>query len=108
MLQVILPPIAMWLSFSRQTPRKKAWFHRALALLGPSVATFVFVVLLSLTSFSGRCGGWLGETSPCTFGRYIAEQIFWSLTSMAIPALIGMLLGVVVLIIGLIKIDKKG
>ena len=107
-LLIFLPSVAMWRSFSRQTSGLKPWLHRALALLGPSVAIFVLSVLMSLPGYSGRCGGWLGETSPCTFRKYISEQVDWVEISQAIPALIGILLGIVVLAIGLIKTSKKG
>jgi hypothetical protein len=74
-----------------------------LALFGPFVAAFVFVVLMWLPAYSGQCGGWLGETSPCSgFGQYATETMFWATMSMAMPGLLGMLLGVAVLVFGLI------
>ena len=77
-----------------------------MALFGPFTATFVLSVLGSLPAYSGRCGGWLGETTPCPFGQYATEAIYWTAMAMAIPALFGMLLAVVVLIIGLFKLDN--
>jgi hypothetical protein len=102
-LLILLPPVAMWRSVSRQVSGRAAWFQPALALIGPFIATFVFVVLVWLPAYSGQCGGWLGETTPCGFGQYAIETVYWAAVSMAIPALKGMLLGVVVLIVGLVK-----
>jgi hypothetical protein len=106
-LLILLPPVAVWRSVSRQASGRAALFQPALALIGPFIATFVFVVLVWLPGYSGRCGGWLGETTPCGFGQYVIETIFWAAMSMVIPALNGMLLGVVVLIFGLIRSNKS-
>ncbi len=103
LLLTLLPAVAMWRSVSRQASGRVAWFQHALALFGPFIATFVISVLVFLPDYSGRCGGWLGETTPCSFGQYATETMQWMAFSMGIPALIGMLLGVVVLIVGLIK-----
>ena len=46
-----------------------------------------------------------GATSR--FGQYATETMYWAAISMAMPALLGMLLGVVVLIVGLIRRDKS-
>jgi hypothetical protein len=105
-LLILLPPIAMWRSVSRQAFGRAVWFQAALALIGPFIAVFVFVVLVWLPAYSGQCGGWLGETTPCRFGQYATETMFWAAMSMAMPALLGMLLGVVVLIVVLIKHGK--
>jgi hypothetical protein len=83
---------------------RAAWLYPALALIGPSVAAFIFVVLMWLPAYSGQCGGWLGETSPCSgFGEYATETMFWAAMSMVMPSLLGMLLGVCVLIVLLIR-----
>jgi hypothetical protein len=72
----------------------------ALALIGPSIAAFISVVLMWLPAYSGQCGGWLGETTPCSgFGQYAFETMYWAAMSMAMPGLLGMLLGVAVLIV---------
>lgn len=102
-LLILLPPIAMWRSVSRQVSGRAAWFQPALALIGPFISSLVLVVLVWLLAYSGQCGGWLGETTPCGFGQYAIETVYWAAVSMAIPALKGMLLGVVVLIVSLIK-----
>jgi hypothetical protein len=106
-LLVVAPPVGVWRSLSRQTSGRAAWLYPALALIGPFIAAFVFVVLMWLPAYSGQCGGWLGETSPCSgFGQYASETMFWAAMSMAMPGLLGMLLGVAVLIFGLIRRQK--
>jgi len=102
-LLVLTPPVAIWRSLSRQTSGRAALLHPALALLGPFIAAFVVSVLSYLPHYSGQCGGWLGETSPCGFGQYATEQMFWAMMLFVLPGLLGILLGVAVLIIGLIR-----
>ena len=102
-LLVLTPSVAIWRSLSRQTSGRAAWLHSALALLGPFIAAFVVTVPLSLPFYSGQCGGWLGETSPCGFDQYATEQMHWAIMLFVVPGLLGMLLGVAVLIIGLIR-----
>ncbi len=105
-LLILLPPVAVWRSVSRQVSVRAVWFLSALALIGPFSVAFVLVVLVWLPAYSGQCGGWFGEATPCRFGQYVTETMDWAAMSMAMPALLGMLLGVVVLIIGLIRRDK--
>lgn len=96
-LLVLAPPFVIWRMRSQRATGWTMWRHRALALLGPAVVAFVSTVLLWLPSYSGQCGGWLGETSPCSgFGQFVAETTYWAAFSLAIPALLGMLLGVAV------------
>lgn len=103
-LLVLTPPVAVWRVLSRQASGRAGWLYPALALIGPFVAAFVFVVLTWLPTYSGQCGGWLGETSPCSgFGEYATETMFWAAMSMAMPGLLGMLLGAAVLIVVLIR-----
>jgi hypothetical protein len=102
-LLILLPPVAVWRSVSRRFSRRLAWSRLALALFGPFFAAFAFSVLVWLPAYSGRCGGWLGETSSCGFGQYAMETVFWAVMGLAMPALLGMLLGSVVLIAGLIR-----
>ena len=103
-LLVLTPPVAVWLVRSRQPSGRAAWLLPALALIGPFIAAFISVVLVWLPAYSGQCGGWLGETSPCSgFGQYAFETMYWAAMSMAIPGLLGMLLGVAVLIVVLIR-----
>jgi hypothetical protein len=73
-LLVLAPPFVIWRTRSWRAAGWTVWHHRALALLGPGVFAFVSVVLLWLPTYSGQCGGWLGETSPCRgFGQFVAE-----------------------------------
>jgi hypothetical protein len=103
-LLIVAPPVAIWRALSRQASGRAAWLLPALALFGPFVAAFVFFVLMWLPAYSGQCGGWLGETSPCSnFGQYATETMFWASMSLAMPGLLGMLLGVAVLIVVLIR-----
>jgi|694.fasta_scaffold155725_2 hypothetical protein len=104
---ILFPPIAMGRFVARQVSGRTAWFQPALVLIGPFIAAFVFVILVWLPAYSGQCGGWLGETTSCGFGQYATETIFWAALSMAMPALLGMLLGFVVLIVGLIRRNKS-
>jgi hypothetical protein len=106
-LLILVPPVAMWRYVSRQASGRAAWFQPALALIGPLMGTFILVVLVWLPAYSGRCGGWLGETTPCRFGQYANETMFWAAMIMTVPGLLGMLLGVVVLIVGLIRRRKS-
>ena len=69
-LLIVAPPVAVWRALSRQASGRAAWLLPALALIGPFVAVFVFVVLMWLPAYSGQCGGWLGFDSaePELFG----------------------------------------
>jgi hypothetical protein len=103
-LLVLTPPVAVWRALSRQPSGLAAWLVPAPALIGPFIAAFISVVLVWLPAYSGHCGGWLGETSPCSgFGQYAFETMSWAATSMAMPGLLGMLLGVAVLIVVLLR-----
>jgi hypothetical protein len=106
---VLAPSVLLWRARSRQATARAIWRHRALALLGPGVVTFVCVVLLWLPTYSGQCGGWLGETSPCSgFGQFVAETTYWAAVSLAMPALLGMLLGVAVMVVLMIRRRVSG
>ncbi len=99
-LLVLAPPFAVLRSLLMPASGRAAWLYHALALIGPSVAAFIFVVLMWLPTYSGQCGGWLGETSPCSgLGQYATETMFWAAMSLVMPSLLGMLLGISVLIV---------
>jgi hypothetical protein len=103
-LLVLAPPFAVWRSLLMPASGRAAWLYHTLALIGPSVAAFIFVVLMWLPTYSGQCGGWLGETSPCSgLGQYATETMFWAAMSLVMPSLLGMLLGISVLIVLLIR-----
>lgn len=102
-LLILAPPIAVWRSLARRASGRAAWLHPAVSLIGPFVAAYGFIVLMWLPAYSGRCGGWLGETTPCGFGQYATETLFWAALSMATPALLGILLGLAVLLLFVIR-----
>ncbi|MCX7342289.1 MAG: hypothetical protein NT037_17655 [Hyphomicrobiales bacterium] len=99
-LLVLTPPIAVWRALSRQASGLAAWLYPALALIGPFIAAFVVVVLMSLVAYSGPCRDWLGETRPCSgFGAYATGTMFWTAVIIGMPGLLGMLPGVAVLLV---------
>lgn len=103
-LLIVAPPVGVWRSLSRPVPGWPESLRVTLALVGPFAAAFLFVVLMWLPGYRGQCGGWLGETSPCSgFGQYAFETLYWAAMSMAMPGLLGMLLGFTVLIFRLIR-----
>lgn len=107
-LLVLTPPIAVWRGFSRHAAAM-TWPRTVLSLLAPFMAGYGFVLLLWLPSYHGQCGGWLGETSPCSgFGQYARETSFWAAMVMAVPGLAGIALGVAILIFCLIRRRKAG
>lgn len=109
LILIVMPPIAVRRSLVRQATGFPAWLHPALSLIGPFIAAFVLVVLIWLPGYSGQCGGWLGETTPCSgFGQFAAETMYWAAISMAMPGVLGMLLGAAVLIVGLIRRGLSG
>lgn len=96
-LLVLAPPIAVWRTNSRQSRGLAV----LLSLIGPFLAAFVLLVLAWLPAYSGQCGGWLGETTPCKgFGQYLYETVFWAVMSLSMPGLLGFLLGLAVFIVG--------
>ena len=102
-LLLLVPPIAVWRTINRKDKKRAAWLYPVVALVGPFISCFILVVLVWLPTYSGQCGGWLGETSPCSgFGQYAIEAMYWAAMSMAVPGFIGMALGVVVLVVGFI------
>jgi hypothetical protein len=104
---IVAPAVGVWRSLSRPAAAASTGLRVTLALIGPFVVTFVGVVLMWLPGYTGQCGGWLGETSPCSgFGQYASETMFWAAISMAMPGLLGMLFGVVVMVFGLIGRGK--
>ncbi len=102
-LLVVAPPVAIWRARARHTAGRAAWIQPALALVGPVFTALVLVVLMWLPAYSGQCGGWLGETSPCRFGQYATETTYWAAMSIAVPGLLGMLLGVAALLVGVVR-----
>ena len=96
-LAIQTPPFAVWRSVSRQTSGMRALIGRALALLGPLAVAYCLLVLLWLPGFNGQCGGWLGETSPCGFGQFTRETMDLAAMTLAVPGILGVVLGLAVL-----------
>jgi hypothetical protein len=103
-LLIVAPSVCVWRSLSGPVEASPAWLGIVFALIGPFIAAFAIFVLIWLPGYTGQCGGWLGETSPCSgFGQFVSETMFLAAMSMAMPGLLGMLLGVVVLVFGVIR-----
>lgn len=101
-LLLLVPTIAALHAIKRKDKKRAAWIYPVVALVGPFISCFVLVVLMWLPTYSGQCGGWLGETSPCNFGQYAIETMYWAVMSMAVPGFIGVALGVAVMVVGFI------
>ena len=106
-LLVVAPPVVVWRARARHPAGRAAWLYPALALVGPAITGCVVAVVMWLPAYSGQCGGWLGETSPCRFGQYAAETLYWAAMSVAMPGLLGMLLGAAVLLVGALRRRKS-
>jgi hypothetical protein len=106
-LSILTPPFAVWRSVSRQTSGMQALQGLALALLGPLAGAYCLLVLLWLPGFNGRCGGWLGETSPCAFGQFVGEAMFWAAMTLFMPGIIGIVLGLAALAVLSIRRDAS-
>lgn len=103
-LLIVMPPVAVWRCLSQQAQGRAAWLYPALSLIGPFVSAFICLVLMWLPRYSGECGGWLGEVARCSgFSQYATETMFVAALGIAMPGILGMLLGVVVLVLGLIR-----
>ena len=100
---LLVPPLAVWRAIKRQAKKRAAWIYPMVALLGPFITCFILVALVWLPTYSGQCGGWLGETSPCSFEQYVTETMYWAAISMWVPGFVGLALGVVVLVVGFIS-----
>lgn len=106
-LLVLAPAVAVWVVFSRLPPGKARWLGTALGLFGPLVTAYLSIVVAWLPSYSGECGGWLGETSPCGgFGQYLGETLVWAAMGIAMPGLIGVVLGIAVLLLRLLPAGR--
>jgi hypothetical protein len=105
-LLVLAPPIAVWRTISR---RGRGLAVVLLSLIGPFLSIFVLLVLAWLPAYSGQCGGWLGETTPCNgFGQYLSETVFWAVMSLSMPGLLGLLLGLAAFIVGRFRRVSRG
>ena len=95
---ILAPPLAVWRSGSRRASGSASWRSFLLASFSPSIVAFILIVLAWLPAYTGQCGGWLGETTPCSgFAQYAAETMFWAAMTIAVPGLLGVLLGLAVM-----------
>ena len=102
-LLLLVPPIAVGRAIKLKDKKSAAWIYPVVALVGPFISCFVGIVLMWLPTYSGQCGGWLGETSPCSFGQYAIETMYWAAISMLVPGFVGIVLGVLAIVLSLIK-----
>jgi hypothetical protein len=109
-LLMLGPAVAVGFAIPSRFSGRVRWFRVLLALFGPVVAINLLVVLAWLTTYSGTCGGWLGETSPCSgFGQYVVETLFWAVMATAMPGLAGIVLGLAFLAVRLaLKARRPG
>ena len=96
-LLALSPPIAVWRAVSRPEGRHRRSVKLTAALLAPGAGGYCFTVLIWLFQFQEQCGGWLGETYTCSFGRYAIETAVMAALTLATPASLGVLLGLAVL-----------
>ena len=68
---------------------------RALALLGPLALAYCLLVLLWLPGFNGQCG--LLGGIPCGFGQFTREIMDLAAMTLAVPGILGIVLGLAVL-----------
>lgn len=96
---VVAPSALVAITELRRAPGARAWPERMASLLGPVLGAAALLMALWLPQYEGRCGGWLGETSPCSFDVYATETVFWAAMSNAVPGLLGIVLGAATLVI---------
>jgi hypothetical protein len=107
-LLIVTPSVSVWRSFYRQARVKLTWRNLLLSLFAPSIAIFTLVALIWLPTYSGQCGGWLGETTPCSsFTQFAYETFYWAAMSLALPGLTGIIIGLLQVFVGLIYFKKK-
>jgi hypothetical protein len=71
----------------RVEPPIKAFGRAFGVLLGPVLVPYLLLITLSVLSYKGRCGGWLGETTACTLPTFLAEQATWGFYLLMLPSL---------------------
>jgi hypothetical protein len=93
----VAPTVLVVVAETRRPPGAAPWRTRTLALVGPLVAAWALLLALWLPRFEGRCGGWLGETRPCTFAGFASEAFAVAGLTLAVPGLVGSVLGALAL-----------
>lgn len=96
-LLLMSPPVAVWRAVARSPSEPWRPGRLAIALFAPIFVGLALAVLAWLSDFSGQCGGWLGESSPCGFGQYAIETLIAAATLMVAPGAAGIVLGLVTL-----------
>lgn len=103
-LLILGPPVAVWRARLTPGAGRRRWFAPLVSLIAPAALAYLLVVSAWLPAYDGQCGGWLGETQPCLgFGQYARETLYWAAMSMGLPALLGLLLGIAVLSLRLLR-----
>jgi hypothetical protein len=107
---ILAPPsVAAWRSRIVPGAGWRGWAGTLGSLIAPALLAYLFVILAWLPAYNGQCGGWLGETQPChSFGQYVGETMLWAAMSMALPALGGLLLGIAVLALRVLRRRDTG
>lgn len=106
---ILAPSVAVWRARIRPGAGWRGWAGTLGSLVAPALLGYLLVVTAWLPAYTGQCGGWLGETQPChSFGQYVRETMFWAAMSMGLPALGGLLLGVAVLALRVLRRRDAG
>ncbi|MCZ8236370.1 MAG: hypothetical protein ACK520_09265 [Inhella sp.] len=99
-LLVAAPPVVVWRVLKAMRPAQAAGLRIGVALLGPWLACYALMVLAWLPAYAGQCGGWLGETTPCTgWWQYAQETLFWAAMGTVVPGGLGVLMGGAVVLV---------
>ena len=108
-LLLLGPPVGVWRARLAPGGGWRRWSALLVRLIAPAALAYLLVVTAWLPAYDGQCGGWLGETEPCRhFGQYARETLVWAAMSMALPALLGLLLGIAVLSLRLLRRRGSG
>ena len=103
-LLLLGPSVAVWRARLAPGGGWRRWSALLVRLIAPAALAYLLVVTAWLPAYNGQCGGWLGETQPCLgFGQYARETLYWAALSMGLPALLGLLLGIAVLLLRLLR-----
>ena len=100
-LPIAAPLFFAWLFARRHRQKlKPGWKLAGIALaIGVTTQAVIYAILSGfwLLEYDGLCGGWLGETEPCSFGQYVGETMLWVMFALSISSVIGTLASVIFL-----------